>query len=123
MPYDCGLAIVRDPAAVRAAMGMHGAYLIHDEAGDPFEKVPELSRRARAIPVWAVLASLGRSGVADLVEGMAGHAATFAAGSPRSPAPRCSTTSVFTQVCVALRRRRPHPRRSWRGCSRTATPG
>ena len=51
VPYDCGIAIVRDPAAVKAAMGMHGDYLIHDEAGDPFEKVPELSRRARSIPV------------------------------------------------------------------------
>ncbi len=55
VPYDCGLAIVPDRAAVRAAMGIRGAYLIQDAAGDPFEKVPELSRRARAVPVWAVL--------------------------------------------------------------------
>jgi glutamate/tyrosine decarboxylase-like PLP-dependent enzyme len=61
VPYDCGVAIVRDPAALRAAMGMHGEYLIMDEGHrDPYERVPELSRRARAIPVWAVLRSLGR---------------------------------------------------------------
>ena len=103
VPYDCGIAIVRDPAAVRAAMGMHGDYLIQDEAGDPFEKVPELSRRARSIPVWAVLASLGRQGVADLVEGMAGPRRDVRARDrARSPAPRCSTTSVFTQVCVSF---------------------
>ena len=93
VPYDCGLAIVRDPAAVKAAMGMHGDYLIQDAAGDPFEKVPELSRRARSIPVWAVLAALGRQrrrgpGRADgRPRGgvRAGHRA-------RSRAPRCSTT-------------------------------
>ena len=48
VPYDCGLAIVRDAAALRAAMGMHGDYLIQDDAGDSFDKVPELSRRGRA---------------------------------------------------------------------------
>ena len=93
VPYDCGLAIVRDRAALRAAMGMHGDYLIHDAAGDPFEKVPELSRRGRAFPVWAVLRSLGRDGVADLVDGCAGHAAPSPTASRPSTAPRCSTTS------------------------------
>jgi glutamate/tyrosine decarboxylase-like PLP-dependent enzyme len=102
VPYDCGLAIVRDPAAVRAAMGMHGDYLIQDEAGDPFEKVPELSRRARSIPVWAVLAALGRQGVADLVEGMAGHAATFAREIALIPGAEVLNDPVFTQVCVSF---------------------
>jgi glutamate/tyrosine decarboxylase-like PLP-dependent enzyme len=102
VPYDCGIAIVRDPAAVKAAMGMHGDYLIHDEAGDPFEKVPELSRRARSIPVWAVLASLGRRGVADLVERMAGHAATFARGIAEIPGAEVLNDVVFTQVCVSF---------------------
>ena len=55
VPYDCGLAIVRDRPALRAAMGMHGDYLIHDAAGEPFDKVPEISRRGRAFTVWAVL--------------------------------------------------------------------
>src|SRR5665647_2700059 len=77
VPYDTGLAIVRDAAALRASMGMHGAYLIHDELGEPFDKVPELSRRGRAFPVWAVLRSLGRSGVAELVERLCRHASTF----------------------------------------------
>jgi glutamate/tyrosine decarboxylase-like PLP-dependent enzyme len=102
VPYDCGIAIVRDPAAVKAAMGMHGDYLIHDEAGDPFEKVPELSRRARSIPVWAVLAALGRRGVADLVEGMAGHAAEFARGITEIPGTELLNDVVFTQVCVSF---------------------
>ncbi len=102
VPYDCGIAIVRDPAAVKAAMGMHGDYLIHDEAGDPFEKVPELSRRARSIPVYAVLAALGRQGVADLVERMAGHAAAFARGITEIPGAEVLNDVVFTQVCVSF---------------------
>ncbi len=102
VPYDCGIAVVRDPAAVKAAMGMHGDYLIHDEAGDPFEKVPELSRRARSVPVYAVLAALGRQGVADLVERMAGHAAAFARGIAQIPGAEVLNDVVFTQVCVSF---------------------
>ena len=65
VPYDCGIAVVRDAQALRSAMGVHTSYLIQagDGAGDPFEKVPELSRRARGVPVWAALKSLGRDGV------------------------------------------------------------
>jgi glutamate/tyrosine decarboxylase-like PLP-dependent enzyme len=102
VPYDCGIAIVRDPAAVKAAMGMHGDYLIHDETGDPFEKVPELSRRARGVPVYAVLAALGRSGVAELVERMTGHAAAFARGIEELPGAEVLNDVVFTQVCVSF---------------------
>lgn len=102
VPYDCGLAIVRDPAAVRSAMGMHGDYLIQDASGDPFEKVPELSRRARATPVWAVLAVLGRTGVADLVERMAGHASAFARSMGDLPGAEVLNEVVFTQVCVSF---------------------
>ena len=102
VPYDCGIAIVRDPAAVKAAMGMHGDYLIHDEAGDPFERVPELSRRARSIPVWAVLATLGRQGVADLVGRLAGHAAEFARAIEEIPGAEVLNDVVFTQVCVSF---------------------
>jgi glutamate/tyrosine decarboxylase-like PLP-dependent enzyme len=102
VPYDCGIAVVRDPAALKAAMGMHGDYLIHDEAGDPFERVPELSRRARGVPVYAVLAALGRQGVADLVERMAGHAAAFARGIEEIPGAEVLNDVVFTQVCVSF---------------------
>jgi glutamate/tyrosine decarboxylase-like PLP-dependent enzyme len=102
VPYDCGLAIVRDPAAVKAAMGMHGDYLIHDVAGEPFDKVPEISRRARAIPVWAVLRSLGSSGVADLVERLARHASAFAAGLAAIPGVEVLNDVVFTQVCASF---------------------
>jgi glutamate/tyrosine decarboxylase-like PLP-dependent enzyme len=102
VPYDCGIAIVRDPAAVKAAMGMQGDYLIHDEAGEPFDKVPEISRRARAVPVWAVLRSLGSSGVTDLVDRLARHASTFAAGLATIPGVEVLNDVVFTQVCASF---------------------
>jgi glutamate/tyrosine decarboxylase-like PLP-dependent enzyme len=102
VPYDSGLAIVRDAAAMRAALGMHAAYLIHDEAGEPFDKTPEISRRARAVPVWAVLRALGRSGVAEMVSRLAGHAARFAREIEQLPGATVLNDVVFTQVCVAF---------------------
>ncbi|SER69883.1 Glutamate or tyrosine decarboxylase [Pedococcus cremeus] len=102
VPYDSGLAIVRDPAAVRASMGMHGAYLVHDEAGEPFDKVPEISRRGRAFPVWAVLRSLGRSGVDELVDRLCRHATAFAEGLRAIPTAEVLNDVVFTQVCAAF---------------------
>jgi glutamate/tyrosine decarboxylase-like PLP-dependent enzyme len=102
VPYDCGLAIVRDRAALRAAMGMHGDYLIHDAAGEPFDKVPEISRRGRAFPVWAVLRSLGRDGVAALVDGFCDHARTFADGIATIEGAEVLNDVVFTQVCATF---------------------
>lgn len=102
VPYDCGLAIVRDRAALRAAMGMHGDYLIHDAAGEPFDKVPEISRRGRAFPVWAVLRSLGRDGVAALVDGFCDHARTFADGIAEIDGAEVLNDVEFTQVCATF---------------------
>ena len=103
VPYDCGVAIVRDDAALRAAMGMHGDYLTVDpKHGDQFDRVPELSRRARAIPVWAVLRSLGRNGVAALVERLCDHASAFADGMARIDGAKVLNEVVYTQVCVAF---------------------
>ncbi|MFD7974841.1 pyridoxal phosphate-dependent decarboxylase family protein [Streptomyces sp. NPDC059071] len=102
VPYDCGLAIVRDPSAVRAAMGERGDYLLQHEHGDPIDKVPELSRRGRAFTVWAALRSLGRSGVADLVERLCRHAAAFATGIAGVDGATVLNDVVFTQVCAAF---------------------
>jgi glutamate/tyrosine decarboxylase-like PLP-dependent enzyme len=102
VPYDCGLAVVRDRAALRAAMGMHGDYLIHDAAGEPFDKVPEISRRGRAFPAWAVLRALGRDGVAALVDGFCDHAARFAEGIARMDGAEVLNDVDFTQVCAAF---------------------
>jgi len=77
VPYDCGIAIVSRPEALHAAMGITAAYLIQDGEAvpDPNDLVPEFSRRARGVPVWAMLRSVGRSGVADIVERCCAHAA------------------------------------------------
>jgi glutamate/tyrosine decarboxylase-like PLP-dependent enzyme len=79
-PYDTGLAIVREPEALRAAMAASAAYLATGELRDGCAFVPELSRRARGIEVWAALRSLGRSGVAELVARCSRLAARFAGG-------------------------------------------
>ncbi len=101
VPYDCGLVVVREPEDLRAAMGVEGPYLILEHAGrlEPSDKVLELSRRGRAFPVWAVLRSLGRTGVADLVDGLCRHATTFADGLADLGA-TVRNDVVFTQVCA-----------------------
>ena len=70
VPYDSGLVFVAHPAAHRAAMSLSAAYLVRspDEPREPMDWVPESSRRARGFAVYAALRSLGRSGVADLVD-------------------------------------------------------
>jgi glutamate/tyrosine decarboxylase-like PLP-dependent enzyme len=104
VPFDCGVAIVAHPAALRAAFGVHASYLISDVAGvgDPLEKVPELSRRARGVPVWAALRSLGRSGVADLVDDLARHARELASGIAEIDGAEVLNEIDFTQVSVAF---------------------
>ncbi len=69
VPYDSGIVIVRHPAAHRAAMSQAASYLPpgQGEQRDGTDWVPESSRRARAVPIYAVLRMLGRSGLADLV--------------------------------------------------------
>lgn len=102
VPYDCGLAVVKDTAAMQAAMGAHGVYLLRDQTCQPLDKVPELSRRGRALPVWAVLRSLGRSGVADLVDRLCRHAAALADGLARIPGVEVLNDVVFTQVSATF---------------------
>ena len=79
-PYDSGLAFVRSPDVLQAAMAISAAYLPSSPTRDPSNFTPELSRRARGIEVWAALHTLGRSGLADLVERTCRHAVRFAEG-------------------------------------------
>jgi glutamate/tyrosine decarboxylase-like PLP-dependent enzyme len=79
VPYDGGLAIVADRDALRAAMGVSAGYLPVAAGREPFDHVPEMSRRARAVPVYAALRSLGRRGLAELVERCCEHARRLAA--------------------------------------------
>jgi glutamate/tyrosine decarboxylase-like PLP-dependent enzyme len=102
VPYDSGIAIVAKAEAMYAAMGVHAAYLIQDERPDPFSTVPEFSRRARGFTVWAALRSLGRRGVAEMVERFCAHARHFAAGLAQMDGVRVVNDVVFTQVCVSF---------------------
>jgi len=79
-PYDGGFAFCRHGDALRNAMSTAAAYLAQGEAREPFHYTPEMSRRARGVEVWAALRSLGRAGLADLIERTCRHAQRFAAG-------------------------------------------
>jgi len=79
VPYDGGIVAVRDEAAHRAPMTQSGAYLIRaGSAPDGMEYVPDASRRVRGVAVYAALKSLGRSGLAELIEGNCARARQFA---------------------------------------------
>lgn len=79
VPYDSGLVMVRDPAQLRGAMVNPDApYLGGEHPRDRFDYAPEMSRRARGVDAWAALMSLGRAGMADLVERCCRHASRFA---------------------------------------------
>ena len=78
--YDCGIALVRNPAALKAAMSIQAAYLMQGERREPSHYNPELSRRARGVELWAGLRSVGQSGMAHIVERTCSHARRFAAG-------------------------------------------
>jgi glutamate/tyrosine decarboxylase-like PLP-dependent enzyme len=68
VPYDSGLAFVRDATALKSAMSVTAAYLPQGRRREPSQYTPELSRRARGVEIWAALKSLGRAGLAELIE-------------------------------------------------------
>ncbi len=80
VPYDSGLVFTRHPEHLRAAMTVGAAYLPAGEDREPSQFTPEMSRRARGVEVWAALRSLGKSGLADLIERNCRHASRFAEG-------------------------------------------
>jgi glutamate/tyrosine decarboxylase-like PLP-dependent enzyme len=80
VPYDSGFAICRDPAPMMAAMSSSAAYLQGGDRPEPYQFTPEMSRRARGVEAWAALRSLGRSGVAELIERNCRLASRFADG-------------------------------------------
>lgn len=104
VPYDCGVAIVARTGAMQSAFTAHTSYFIRDDSSiaDPMDRVPELSRRARGIPVWAALRSLGRSGAVALIEGLAANARALAEGLSLIPGVEVLNDVVFTQISVAF---------------------
>ncbi|BBM84376.1 pyridoxal phosphate-dependent decarboxylase family protein [Candidatus Uabimicrobium amorphum] len=86
VPFDCGIAIVKDRESHRNSMTIHAAYMPpHKTARDQIDWTPEWSRRARGVPVYAALKELGKKGVADLVERCCDHCAFFVAEMEKLP--------------------------------------
>ena len=101
VPYDNGLAIVRDPEALRGAMSLQADYLPERAGRDPFDYTPESSRRARGLEIWAAIASLGRDGVEALVVRSCRHARRFAEGL-RAAGYQLLNDVVLNQVLVSF---------------------
>ncbi|MGH3144302.1 MAG: pyridoxal phosphate-dependent decarboxylase family protein [Rubrobacter sp.] len=102
VPYDSGLVFCAHPAAHKAAMGTQASYLVQSEGRerDQLDWNPEASRRARGSPVYAALRSLGRSGVADLVDRCCAHARRFAEALGKEPGIEVLNDVVLNQVLV-----------------------
>ncbi|MFZ0500748.1 MAG: aminotransferase class V-fold PLP-dependent enzyme [Steroidobacteraceae bacterium] len=102
VPYDCGIVFCADSAAHRAAMSLAAAYIVGSSSErDPHEFVPEESRRARAVPLYAALRSLGRRGVTELVDRCCRHARRFAQGL-RAAGHEVLNDVVLNQVLVSF---------------------
>ncbi|MGM7696868.1 pyridoxal phosphate-dependent decarboxylase family protein [Microbacterium sp. A84] len=101
VPYDCGMAIVRDPADSIAAFRTGGDYLIYSGL-DPWDVTPELSRRARGVPAWAAMRALGRDGIAGLIEGLHANAVAMAAGLSFIDGVEVLNDVDYTQVMFCL---------------------
>jgi glutamate/tyrosine decarboxylase-like PLP-dependent enzyme len=99
VPYDSGIAFCAHPDAHRAALGARAEYLVHDDENrDQVDWNPEFSRRARGFPIYAAIRSLGRSGIAELVEGSCVHARRFAAELSQVPGAQVLNEVVLNQV-------------------------
>jgi glutamate/tyrosine decarboxylase-like PLP-dependent enzyme len=103
VPYDCGIVICRHQQSHRAAMTVTASYLVQAAPGtdrDPVDWNPEFSRRARGVPVYAALASLGRDGIEEIVERCCGHARRFAELLGAEPGVEILNDVVLNQVLV-----------------------
>jgi glutamate/tyrosine decarboxylase-like PLP-dependent enzyme len=103
VPYDNGIAFCAHPEPHRAAMSVRASYLVHADEGGPRDQMdwnPEFSRRARGFPVYAAIRSLGRSGIAELVERCCAHARRFGEALAEAPGVSVLNDVVLNQVLV-----------------------
>lgn len=100
--YDCGIVIVRDGSALRHAMTVQAAYLPPGERREPSQHGPEMSRRARGVELWAALRSLGRHGLAGLIDRTCAHARLFAQGLREEAGLDILNEVVINQVLAAV---------------------
>ena len=104
VPYDSGIVVCAHPDAHRSALALHAPYLIRDAGNlrDGSDWTPESSRRARVFSLWAALRSLGRTGVAELVDRCCDHAERFAAAFRDRPGFDVLNDVVLNQVLVRV---------------------
>ncbi|HVY31510.1 MAG TPA: pyridoxal-dependent decarboxylase [Polyangiaceae bacterium] len=105
VPYDSGIALCREPRALRRAMEIGGAYLDSGQSRTTFQPgllSPELSRRARGFALWAALRQLGEVGVGELVARYAKNAQGFAQALGGQAGLRVINEVCFNQVVVRL---------------------
>lgn len=107
VPYDSGYAFCAHPESHNAAIGVHASYLIHSEGRqrDPVDWTPEFSRRARGFATYAAIKSLGRTGIAEMVERLCAHARRFAEILGAEPGIEILNDVVLNQVLVRVRSR------------------
>ena len=121
VPYDVGIAFCAHPDSHRAALGIRSAYLLHaepDAGRDPLDWTPEHSRRARGFTTYAALRSLGRSGVAELVDRTCARARGAGRGARRASRLRGAERRRAEPGAVPLRGRRGDRRVRRRGAGR-----
>jgi glutamate/tyrosine decarboxylase-like PLP-dependent enzyme len=103
VPYDEGMAIVADPEMHVAAMRIAAPYFVVDAGQrDSTDYVPECSRRARAVPVYAAIRSLGRAGIAELIERNCAQARRMAERLAAIPGATVLNDVVLSQVLLRL---------------------
>jgi glutamate/tyrosine decarboxylase-like PLP-dependent enzyme len=102
VPYDCGITFCADESAHRTAMSLPAPYVVATGSErDPHEFVPEESRRARSVPVYAAVRSLGRKGLTELVERNCRQARRFA-GALATAGYEVLNEVVLNQVLVSF---------------------
>lgn len=99
-PYDCGIILCKHPLALTGAMQASGSYIQYSTERDGMAYVPEMSRRARSVELWATLKALGRTGIEDLVDSLHQYAKHFADELKKEGFQICNEV-VFNQVLVA----------------------
>ena len=101
VPYDCGFVFVREPQNLGDTFSQRAAYLKRAQAHEPYDYTPESSQRARGIEVWAALLSLGKTGLADMIERNCSQARLMAAGLKKANLEVLNEV-VLNQVVVAF---------------------
>lgn len=101
-PYDCGIVLCRDEEALLSALQATGEYLIYGHGRDPILYGPEMSKRSRAIELWATMKYLGKAGIDSMVSGFNQHARQLGVGLQEQGYELLNEV-VFNQVLIAGR--------------------